>query len=192
MAFSDDKSAVLAAIKAKNCTAADFVAVNATDYPSLLECFFEFAKTFDCDPDYLATLLALVDPAELLTNNVYFNQSAVATATNPRLIVNSTITDVVLNSSFSGDLEIVHGSQVETLTVNDNATIGNITIASNAQVNLLAVESGAVVDAVNVKACGLNVGHLLQISSGSVISDVVADAGAEFGGFACVTEEPLP
>jgi hypothetical protein len=188
MAFEDEKQAVINAVKEKKCNAAKFINDNATDYLSLLECLFEFAKTFDCDTAYLEELLGLITIYEANAVGCYFNQT-LASVTNPRYIAKSNIALAVLDSSFTGDLEIVDESEVDELDITDNITLKNLVIASDAIVDMLVIEDGSTVEGIMLKSCGIKKGTLNKIMSGSTVNNVVKEGDAVFGGYECITDE---
>lgn len=187
MPFGSEKDAVIAVIKQRECNAANFIENNATSYGELLECLFEFAKSFDCDPAYLDDLLSLITPSELLAVGVYYDQT-LASATNPKYIAKSTITTVTLNDSFSGTLEITYNSVITTINVTGSAEGKNVVVAGGAQVGTINID--AVLDSLTMKACNQYRAKVNLVKGPGSLTSTIKDGGAIYGGYECVTLLP--
>lgn len=184
MAFSDDKAALLALVKAKKCRDMQYVAQVANDYPDFLSLAFEYAQTFDCDTDYLESLLAVIDDTQMVANAMYYNKVLV-NITNARFVAKTSITTLTLTQN--KNVEIVDGSHIGTLVVTSLAQIDRVTVSSNSIVDLIQVDSGAAIDALLIKACGVKFGTVTKINSDSQVNNIIQDATAVFGGFDCPT-----
>jgi hypothetical protein len=186
MAFQDDKDAVIAVVKAHDCTAAHYIGRNAVDYPTLLDSLFEFAQTFDCDPTYLDQLLSLISLATLNSLGVYYNQVIPGTVTNPVYIAKCTIGTVVLNTAHPrGWLEVVYNSTITLLHITSGAIISGVTVSSDAVISTFTVDNGSTLEALVIKNCGAHKGTVTSITEGSYIQELGVEEGAVFGGFTC-------
>lgn len=186
--FFVDREAIYDLVKAKGCRNAHEIA-NTYTYAQLLDKLFDFAKTFDCDPDYLVELLNVVDDAKRISLGVYLNKTG-TTLSNPKWLVNCTYTTVTVNQPIS--LEIVKSSNIQTLIVDGNVTMPFLNISSGATLQLLDVKVGSCIDTVTVKVCPnedvdppVAPATLTLISADSCVNDLIADEGTTFGGFDC-------
>jgi hypothetical protein len=184
--FFVDRQEVYNLVKAKGCRNAAEIA-QTYNYAQLLEKLFEFAKTFDCDPGYLADLLAVVDDAKRVSLGVYLDKTG-SSVTNPKWLVNCNYTTVTVNQPIS--LEVVKGSHIITMVVDGNVVMPFLNIGSGARLETLDVKAGSCVDTLTIKVCPnpdteVVPAILNKITADSCVNDYFADAGTTFGGFDC-------
>lgn len=189
MAFQDDKDALLAILTAK-CSEVKFINNNANNYAQLLEMFFEFATTFDCNPDYLADLLAIFADATLTGLGVYFNKAG--TQNNPKVIVASNYTNVTIDAG--GDyeqLQIFNASVIDELIIDNNTNVDILVISGASEITRLDVKSGSCINTLFVKACNDLDSILDKVVEGSCINNIILDDNAIFNGYTCEIETDL-
>lgn len=188
MAFADDKAEILALMRNKGCIDVGYVDSNATSYDDLLTLLRTFAKTFDCDPDYLRSILLSIDDVTLTSYGIYVDK-VLASVDRPTWIVSSTITTVnmtaIVGTTFIQTLEIHRTSAISTLNVNGGMEVGELVVSSDSVVTTLNVEVGSKIGALTIKACGARKGEVTTLNTGADIEDFTVDETAVFGKLVC-------
>ncbi len=146
---------------------------------------FQFIGLFDCDLEYLSQILNLFPDSVLVSNGVYYNKTA-AIVTNPRVIVNSTYDNVIINAGGNfGPIEISKNSNITNINITNNTNVLSMGIGGGSQVSKLDVTSGSCVDTLVIKGCNGNNSTLDKIMEGSCINDFGIDDNATFNGYIC-------
>lgn len=190
-AFDASKEAILNLMRDRHCSDVGYVNGLAGSYADLVPLLFEFAKTFDCDPAYLVSILGEI-PADVLTaQHVYLNPVlAGSTVVNAALVVGGTIGQVTLDGTsiaYLQGLEVHNNANISKILVRGNVRVKNITISSGSQVDELEIEAGSVVESLTVKSClEDNGGKLLKVyADNDQVENLAVDPFAVFGGIFC-------
>jgi hypothetical protein len=193
MAFQDDKTAILTIIRSRDCAAASFIDRKAKNYDSLISMIFLFSKIFDCDTAYLDDIIASVDDAVWTANGVY-NAKTGTTITNPRVLINSTYDDVVVDTNTLELLLVTSGSHVGNLNVTGNTLLDLLTIQGGSTIDHLGVATdGSCINCLYVRCCSSSASHLTKVGYGSNVKNFSIDECAVYGGVACAPSvTPLP
>lgn len=191
MAFQDDKDEIITLIRAQDCKCAEYIDRKARSYSDLVDFVFAFSKFFDCDTAYLDALVAVVDDATRIANGVYVNKTDTFIA-NPRILVNCTYDEVLINDSTNDRLlMIASGSAVAALSVENATTLDLLCIQGASTVGVVGVDEDCCINVLYVRSCEDNHSTLEGITYGSCVRNMSVDQDATFGGFDCAPSVPL-
>lgn len=196
-AFNASKEAILNLMRSRHCADVAYVDEQAQSFSKLVPLLLEFAKTFDCDPAYLVTILGQIPSEVLLDQRVYLNPALPAgEVENAAFVVGGVIEQVTINGATAGvyhtGLEVHNNANISKILVKGNMRVKNITIASGSQVDELEIEAGSVVESITLKCClEDNCGKLLKLY-GDGVEDLTIDPFAQFGGKFCKPQTILP
>lgn len=148
------KTAVLDIINDKNCTAAKDVYKSLYTYRDLVKLVLRYSKVFDCDPDYLADLLAVFDDNTLMSYGIYHNKSGLIE--DPTIVNHSLSGTTILvdNGSIHPDLEITGESLVQEIQIKNNTTIDSLVVTSGSKVALITIDPGSCINTLVIKSIG--------------------------------------
>ena len=185
--FATIKNDVLNLIRGRGCKDTAYIDANTTSFEDLVLMLFEFAKTFDCDPGWLVTLLSVAEEATRVEWGAYLDATIADpdVVTNPNFIVRSSIDNVLVQNTggnkYRPGLEITNGSHVANLVISGGVTLGVLVISGNTTVDNLEVEEGSCVDLLLLKGCDANLPTLSKYVKGSCIANIGIDPGATLG-----------
>jgi hypothetical protein len=186
--FYVSKQEVINLLLQKGCKDANYVSTKLNSYSDILPLVFEFAKTFDSDPEYLVSLLSQFEDAVLVSLGIFLNKT-LTSVVNPLLVVKSTIENITIDSGayqyFPG-LEIFYNSNIGTITVTNNTIVSQLTISSS-EVGTLVAAVGSCVDMLTLKDAGTTHATINKIIKGSCVNATVVDPNSTIGGLFCQT-----
>ncbi len=186
MSFSTEKQAVFDLAKTKNCNQL-YAIVEANDYTAL-SLVVEFFETFQCDNVYLENLLAIITDAELINAGMYYNKTQ-SLLTNPKLVVKSTITDIVINVDQT--CLLLSNSTIGKLTL--GANVDYISIIGNSTITEIEMLSPFTTKLITANSCdGAQPAPTITKIVNNLVEEFLIDKNVVFGGFDCTTIIPVP
>lgn len=187
-AFLASKEAILNLLRTRGCADVGYISSRATSFLDLVSILVEFAKTFDCDTDYLASILTLINDSVLVSRGIYVGKT-LSSVTNPYIIVGGTITNVNITGNttlrkFPG-LNIFNNANISTILISGNILVDILVISSGSHVEQLEVQSGSCIDSLILKACNSKNGQLDKLIMNSCVNNFASDEDSVFGGEFC-------
>lgn len=141
---------------------------------------------FAANSTYLKTAIAVFDDNQLQVVGIYNNKILVPPLADPILVINSTITEIVLTTSPNYKaLTILGKTAIERITVDTNTTVNEIYIGPDTEVKWLnGAASGAIVNTIWLPFLRTTPSRLLGVANNSIINQIVLEPGSYFGGYA--------
>lgn len=181
-----EKSAIIAILKEKNCSATRDVFANMNTYDDLVRFFVKYGKAFDGDNAYLNSLFAIPDTAEMNAVGMYFDAAGAVTLTNPKVVAKYT-GGVIININTGGifkDLEIVGASHIQEIIISNNTVIDSLAIVGGSTVDLITIQPGSCINTILIKSENGQNSVLTKID-GTCVKNFGITEDSVFGGYEC-------
>ena len=152
---------------------------NYEDIPIVINRMVDYYTSY---PQFLNIAMSCFDNAALLAAGIYFNQTIVLGITNPALIINSNITGSAVINLPNNYLNILSNSSIDDIVL-DGTNTGNIWIGSGSVVNILDASDGASsINAIFIKNLRNNPSTLKTLFTNSNVGPIMVDDGAYYYG----------
>lgn len=170
-----EKAAIIALLKSRDCS--KFLQMNNVHtYQELFRFWEDNAESFNCLPDYLKQLFAIIPDETLLNFGIFLNKSGLIT--NPQVVAGGNHTDIIIENEVPAtdsvpSVYILAGTSAQRLIVRNNTFIGYLLIAGGSKIQELVVEDGSKVARVYINTCN-------QFDSGIVTLTCMGVNGVEY------------
>lgn len=165
---------------------AERLAIVLVNYEDVVMAICRQLPLFAANNTYLKSALAVFDDNQLQAVSIYNNKILVPPLADPILVVDSTITEIVLNTSPTYKaLTILGKSSIERITVAASTNVNEIYIGPETEVKWLdGSATGAIVNTIWLPFLRNTPSRLLGVSNNSIINQIVVEPGSYFGGYA--------